>query len=40
VKPEINAVCTVMVAAVALAVTAVSLAAKWRGKRSLGGPAW
>jgi len=31
VKPEVNAVSTVMIAVVALAVVAASLASKWRG---------
>jgi putrescine transport system permease protein len=32
VKPEVNAVSTVMIAVVALAVVAASLASKWRGR--------
>jgi putrescine transport system permease protein len=32
VKPEINAVCTIMVSAVALAVVAAALASKWRAR--------
>jgi ABC-type spermidine/putrescine transport system permease subunit II len=31
VKPEINAVCTIMIALVAVVVVAASLASKWRG---------
>jgi putrescine transport system permease protein len=30
VKPEINAVCTIMIAVVALAVVAASVGGKWR----------
>jgi putrescine transport system permease protein len=35
VKPEINAVCTIMIALVALAVVAASLSAKWRRPQSV-----
>ncbi len=36
VKPEINAMCTVLIIAVATSVIAVALAAKWRERRSQG----
>src|SRR5436190_17725711 len=38
VKPEVNAVCTIMIAIVALAVVAASLAAKFSGPRGRGIP--
>jgi putrescine transport system permease protein len=37
VKPEINAVCTLMIAAVTVAVVAASLLSKWRDARAAGG---